>query len=219
LAVEDRGGKSGRAYAKVIDDFSRASIKPIFTDPIIQKAHVVTDGWSAYKTLIREYRNLTQIPLNKGKNFPMLHIQIRNFKNCLSGVHSYCDRKYLQNYIDAYFFRFNRRNHRETILDKRIARCVDQRKTKKSILPLSEGWEYFIASTCPDKGKPIMAELENKVLFRIPRISILQQDCLALLYQKPFAYFLTHSFRGMIVVTNQHTTIEWFLVLYFKFQL
>jgi transposase-like protein len=124
LAVEDREGKSGRAYAKVIDNFSSASIKPIFTDHIDQKAHVITDGWSAYKAFRGEYRNLTQIPSNKGKNFPMLHIQIRNFKNWLRGVHSYCDRKYLQNYINEYFFRFNRRNHRESILDKLIERCV-----------------------------------------------------------------------------------------------
>lgn len=125
LAVEDRDGKSGRAYAKVIDDFSSASIKPVFTDHIAPKAHVVTDGWSAYKAFREEYPNLKQIPSNKGKNFPMLHIQIRNFKNWLRGVHSYCDKKNLQNYINEYFFRFNRRNHREAILDKLIKRCVN----------------------------------------------------------------------------------------------
>jgi hypothetical protein len=81
LAVEDRRAKAGRAYAKVVDDFSRASIKPIFIDQINQKAHVVTDGWSAYKAFRGEYRNPTQIPPNKGKNFPMLHVKIRNFKN------------------------------------------------------------------------------------------------------------------------------------------
>jgi transposase-like protein len=124
LAVEYRDGKSGRAYAKVINDFSSASIKPIFDEHIDQEALVVTDGWSAYKSFRQEYRNLKQIPSNKGKNFPMLHIQIRNFKNWLRGVHSYCDKKYLQKYIDEYFFRFNRRNHRESILDKLLERCL-----------------------------------------------------------------------------------------------
>ena len=124
LAVESREGKSGRAYAKVINDFSSASIRPVFTDHIDIKANVVTDGWSAYKAFRREYSNLVQMPSEKGKNFPMLHIQIRNFKNWLRGVHSYCDKKYLQNYINEYFFRFNRRNHRESILDRLIERCV-----------------------------------------------------------------------------------------------
>lgn len=135
LVVESRFGKSGRAYAKVINDFSSASIRPVFTDHIDKGANVLTDGWSAYKAFRSEYTNLLQIPSEKGRNFPMLHIQIRNFKNWLRGVHSYCGRKYLQNYINEYFFRFNRRNHRETILDKIIERCVcSEPITRKAII-------------------------------------------------------------------------------------
>ena len=138
LAVEYRAGKAGRAYAKVIEDFSSTSIKPIFQEHIHQNASVVTDGWSAYKAFREEYRNLKQIPSNKGENFPMLHLQIRNFKNWLRGVHSYCDRKYLQKYINEYFFRFNRRNHRETIVRKLIERCMETvPTTKKSIIGLA----------------------------------------------------------------------------------
>ncbi|MEO0551879.1 MAG: IS1595 family transposase [Bacteroidota bacterium] len=124
LAVEDREGKSGRAYAKVIEDYSTASLKPIFDQHIATNAQVTTDGWSGYKPMKNEYVALRQIPSNKGRNFKMLHIQIRNFKNWLRGVHSYCNKEYLQQYIDEYFFRFNRRNHRATILDKIIERCV-----------------------------------------------------------------------------------------------
>lgn len=135
LAVEEREGKSGRAYAKVIEDFSSASIKPIFLSHIDMEASVLTDGWSSYKAFKSEYTNLRQIPSDKGKNFMMLHIQIRNFKNWLRGVHSFCDRKYLQRYIDEYFFRFNRRNHRESILDKLIERCMStQPLTRKSVI-------------------------------------------------------------------------------------
>jgi len=136
LAVEYREGKSGRAYAKVIDDFSSASIRPVFDQHIDVNAHVVTDGWSAYKSFKREYENLIQVPSEKGRNFPMLHIQIRNFKNWLRGVHSYCDRKYLQKYLDEYFFRFNRRNHRDSILDKLIQRCVCSDPITKKILTI-----------------------------------------------------------------------------------
>jgi transposase-like protein len=138
LAVEYRNGKSGRAYAKIIDDFSSASIRPIFDKHIDSNAHVVTDGWSAYKAFRSDYKNLKQVLSEKGRNFPMLHIQIRNFKNWLRGVHSYCDRKYLQKYMDEYFFRFNRRNHRASILDKLIERCVWCKPlTKKSMAILA----------------------------------------------------------------------------------
>jgi hypothetical protein len=66
----------------------------------------------------------------------MLHIQIRNFKNWLRGVHSYCGREYLQKYIDEYFYRFNRRNHRASILDKLIERCVECSPITKNKLSL-----------------------------------------------------------------------------------
>lgn len=124
IAFEERDGKSGRGYAKVIEDYSNESLKPLFEIHIKEDANVLADGWSGYKPLRHEYPNLKQTLSDQGKNFKMLHIQIRNFKNWLRGVHSYCNREYLQKYIDEYFFRFNRRNHRVSILDKIIERCV-----------------------------------------------------------------------------------------------
>ena len=123
VAFEERDGKSGRGYAKVIEDYSCQSLKPIFETHIKEDANIVADGWSGYKPLKAEYPNLKQTLSNKGQSFKMLHIQIRNFKNWLRGVHSYCNKEYLQNYIDEYFFRYNRRNHRKSILDKIIQRC------------------------------------------------------------------------------------------------
>ncbi len=124
IAFEHRGGKSGRGSAKISEDYSARSLKPIFDIHIKNDAQVLADGWSGYRPLKEEYPNLKQTLSDKGKNFKMLHIQIRNFKNWLRGVHSYCNKEYLQKYIDEYFFRFNRRSHRRSILDKIIERCA-----------------------------------------------------------------------------------------------
>lgn len=124
ITFENRNGKSGRGYAKVIQDYSTKSLESIFDHHIKLDAMVIADGWSGYKPLKERYPNLTQTLSDNGNNFKMLHIQIRNFKNWLRGVHSYCSKEYLQKYIDEYFFRFNRRNHRKSILDKIIQRCV-----------------------------------------------------------------------------------------------
>lgn len=123
VAFEHRNGKSGRGYAKVISDYSSKSLSSIFEDHISPKANVLADGWAGYSPLKNEYK-LTQTLSDKGKNFQMLHIQIRNFKNWLRGVHSYCNREYLQKYLDEYFFRFNRRNHRDSIFDKTCQRMM-----------------------------------------------------------------------------------------------
>jgi len=125
IAFEERDGRAGRGYAKVIQDYSSESLKPLFDTHIKEDAHVLADKWTGYIPLKESYPNLKQILSDKGENFKMLHIQIRNFKNWLRGVHSYCNKEYLQSYIDEYFFRFNRRNHRTSILQKVIGRCVN----------------------------------------------------------------------------------------------
>lgn len=124
IAFEHRDGKSGRGYARVIADYSAKSLRPLFEHHIKNDAQVLADGWTGYMPLKEDYPDLKQTLSDKGKNFKMLHIQIRNFKNWLRGVHSWCNREYLQKYINEYFFRFNRRSHRQSILDKIIERCV-----------------------------------------------------------------------------------------------
>lgn len=124
VAFEYRNGKCGRGYARVIGDYSAESLRPLFDIHISKDASILADGWSGYKPLKKDYQDLTQILSDKGRNFPMLHNQIRNFKNWLRGVHSYCDKEYMTKYINEYFFRFNRRNHRKSILTKLIDRMI-----------------------------------------------------------------------------------------------
>ncbi len=124
IALEYRKGKPGRGYARMIEDYSSTSLKPIFDDHIRKDASVITDGWSGYSPLKKHFPKLKQRLSNNGKNFTMLHLQIRNFKNWLRGVHSYCNREYLHRYIDEYFYRFNRLNFRESIFEKLLDRMV-----------------------------------------------------------------------------------------------
>ena len=81
LAIEIRGNKSGRAYAKVIEDYSCKSLTPIFETHIKSDAKIVTDKWSGYKPLKKNFPKLTQELSDIGDNFKILHFQIRNFKN------------------------------------------------------------------------------------------------------------------------------------------
>ncbi len=45
------------------------------------KAYVMADKWTGYIPLKQDYPNLKQVLSEKGQNFKMLHLQIRNFKN------------------------------------------------------------------------------------------------------------------------------------------
>ena len=127
IALEYRKGKPGRGYAQIIEDYSAKSLGNIFKIHIDPDAKITTDGWSGYKPLIKKYPNFAQKLSNKGENFKMLHLQIRNFKNWLRGVHSYCSKELITKYIQEYFFRFNRLNFRKTILDKLLDRMMSHK--------------------------------------------------------------------------------------------
>jgi hypothetical protein len=128
--LEYRDGKPGRGYAKVIEDYSAKSLKQIFEVHILNTAKIITDGWRGYKALIKKSPDFEQRLSNKGQHFTMLHIQIRNFEKWLRGVHSYCDKTYMEQYIQEYFFRFNRLNFRSSILEKLLVRMVNIKPIK-----------------------------------------------------------------------------------------
>jgi hypothetical protein len=114
IALEYRNGKPCRCYAKVINDYSSKSLKTIFDVHIHNEAKITTDGWSGYAPIKKIYPHFEQKSSNNGQNFKMLYIQIRNFKNWLRGIYLYCDEAYINQYIQEYFYRFNRLNFRAT---------------------------------------------------------------------------------------------------------
>ena len=128
LAVEkikDKDGIDtiGRAYARVIDTASAEDLKPFFEDKISQSAKIETDGWKGYIPLKKDWQ-ITQKPSKKGKGFPQLHTHIMNIKSWLRGIHHKCNATRLQNYLDEFHFRFNRRSFLGSILEKLIEKII-----------------------------------------------------------------------------------------------
>ena len=116
--------KFGRSYMRQINESSTNEFRPFFNDHISKDANVRTDKWIAYTPLRNEYPKLEQIDSNGGANFRELHIQIMNFKGWLRGIHHHCSKTHMQNYLDEYCFRFNRRSHLNTIFQKIVERMV-----------------------------------------------------------------------------------------------
>ena len=114
----------GRAYAQIIENGSSASFIPFFEAHISKDAEVITDEWTGYGPLKKVYPKLKQIPSNKGKNHPDMHIHIMNLKGWLRGIHHHCSKERLQGYLEEYHFRYNRRNNMDTIFDTLMKRMV-----------------------------------------------------------------------------------------------
>lgn len=125
VALEVLPGKGvGRAYARVIQDASAQSLRPLFDEHISKEANVITDEWNGYLPIKADYPNLVQRKSEDGANFPDMHIHIMNIKGWLRGIHHHCTKEQLQGYLDEYHFRYNRRNNMDTIFDVLIRRMV-----------------------------------------------------------------------------------------------
>lgn len=123
--VVDKYGKAtiGRAYAKVITNGSTDNLKPFFEEKISKDASIKTDGWRGYLPLKKDWK-LEQEMSVKGRNFKELHTHIMNIKLWLRGIHHKCKGHRLQNYLDEFHFRFNRRAFTGSILEKLLIRAV-----------------------------------------------------------------------------------------------
>jgi hypothetical protein len=126
LAVEKvKDDKIGRAYAATIEHASAECFRPFFELHIdSDTTQVKTDKWKGYQPLQSEF-DITQKHSGKGKNFTGLHTVIMNLKSWLRGIHHKCSERFMNGYLDEFFFRFNRRNHLNTILHKFVVRMVE----------------------------------------------------------------------------------------------
>ena len=85
-----------------------------------------TDKWTGYSPLKQEHK-IRMVYSKAGKNFKELHYFIMNMKGWLRGIHHHCSKERLQDYLNEYHFRFNRRGNLKTICDKLIKRAMLQK--------------------------------------------------------------------------------------------
>ncbi len=115
----------GRAYGRVINDYSSKELEKIFDEHISKEnAKVRTDQWSGYSPLQSKW-NIEMIKSEKGKKFPEMHTLIMNLKSWLRGIHHKCSEKHMQAYLNEFFYRFNRRGSGKTIFHNLVVRMVN----------------------------------------------------------------------------------------------
>ena len=128
LAVEILEDGVGRAYAEVIEHSSAIELGGFLKKYVSQEAEVISDKWKGYSPLKKEFKNLKQIASEEGKNFKELHVHIMNIKGWLRGIHHHCSKERMQNYLDEYHFRYNRRSNMDTLFDVLIKKMVNYKE-------------------------------------------------------------------------------------------
>jgi len=135
LTVEIVDDGVGRAYAEIIEHASSKELGAFLRKYVSKEATIITDEWRGYIPLKKEFVNLKQVPSKSGQNFKDLHIHIMNIKGWLRGIHHHCSKERMQNYLDEYHFRYNRRSNMGTIFNLLVKRMVNY--TKKTDLTVA----------------------------------------------------------------------------------
>lgn len=129
-AVEKQDNKIGRIRLQVIPDCSADTLLPFIIENIEPGSDVTTDGWKGYDPLDKKktYHH-HQVLQNKAKDkesvLPGVHLIASLVKRVILGTHQgRFSPERLQNYLDEYVFRFNRRTSK--YIGKKFMRIVQQ---------------------------------------------------------------------------------------------
>lgn len=133
LASPKSGAKPRRVgYLKmrVIDDLKSETINKVVKELAADATAVDTDDSSSYVTL-KEYiptHHAQVIPKEKiGEVLPWVHIAISNAKRQLINTYHDIKPEYLQNYLDEFCYKFNRRYFGEALFGRLLVACVSRK--------------------------------------------------------------------------------------------
>lgn len=124
----------GRVRFRCVDDASAENLIPFVCDTVKPGSNVVTDGWAGYNDLrskgFKHCKQLFTDSKNPRDILPHVHLIVSLLKRWLRGTHQGAvSSAHLQDYLDEYAFRFNRRlsTHRGKLFYRLMQQAVNNR--------------------------------------------------------------------------------------------
>lgn len=132
IATEVKGPGIGRVRMQQIPDASSESLAAFVQEAVVPGAFIITDGWTAYPGLERlGYVHLPRVVRSSGQTastlLPRVHRVAALLKRWLLGIHQgRVSREHLDDYLDEFTFRFNRRlsRHRGKLFYRLLQQAV-----------------------------------------------------------------------------------------------
>jgi transposase-like protein len=128
--------KAGHLKMVVINSLKSGTITPLAEKNVSDKATIDSDTSASYiklKDIVREHRPQV-IPQNEtGKILPRVHIAISNAKRQLLSTYHDIKPEFLQNYLDEFCYKFNRRYAGEALFARLLFACVNYKNDLKHI--------------------------------------------------------------------------------------
>jgi hypothetical protein len=107
--------RSGRVRLQILPSANGHNIKKFLNKSVVLGSTVRSDGWKGYsKEALKGYKHDQQVQgdSERAKELaPHIHKVFGNLQTWLNGTHHGVGKKYLQDYLDEFVFRFNRRDY------------------------------------------------------------------------------------------------------------
>lgn len=114
---------------KVIESIAKEDVNYEVQSNIAPTAQIITDGKRCYADLknnvARHEIVICEDKKEVSKIFPWVHIAISNAKKMCLGIHHSIKRSYMQNYLNEFCYKFNRRYFGEKLLDRLMIAAVE----------------------------------------------------------------------------------------------
>jgi hypothetical protein len=117
----------GHLKMVVIADLKAPTIDEVVKESISKEATIDSDDSTSYtnfKTIVKEHRHKVIPPKKIGKMLPWVHIAISNAKRILLDIYHDIKPEYLQNYLNEFCYKFNRRYFAENLFGRLMVACV-----------------------------------------------------------------------------------------------
>jgi len=129
VACENRDGKPGFIAMEAVESVNKSIIQDFAKRRIKAAQMVRTDGLAANNGLQSHVTHISKVtpPEMANKWLPWVHVAIANLKRFILGTFHGTSNQYLQDYLNEFCYRFNRRFWEAEIPNRLLRLCVDHR--------------------------------------------------------------------------------------------
>lgn len=122
--------KRAMGYIKMIimDNVKSTAINYEVAKSVDSNATLITDGMPGFaklKEIVSRHKYFIVPKKEAGKTLPWVHTVIANAKRLFLGIHHSIGKDYLQNYLNEYCYKLNRRNFQSDLFDRMIVAGVN----------------------------------------------------------------------------------------------
>lgn len=113
----------------VMDDLKSTTINKVVENGVEKGTDTISDAYKGYNNLesiIGNHEIINTSAIKEShKVLPWVHSAIGNAKKILQGIHHSNKQEYLQNYLDEFCYKYNRRYFGDKVFDRLMLACIE----------------------------------------------------------------------------------------------